>query len=111
MLPIILVIPLTSLLLRGRRAAMADAVLILGLVLALGAIFVCIFDPRAMWFEMLLEPSLHPWVSPLNTLKQLSLEIFLQRIAGLKVLGGQPSLRVCRGCYFFPKSAETFDQA
>ena len=60
LLPLLVALPLVGFFLRGWRAAVLDALMILGFVVAFGVLFVLIFDPRAMLFEMVIEPSRDP---------------------------------------------------
>lgn len=75
-LPLLVVLPLLSLFLHGRRAAVKEAAWIVGLIVAFGLVFACIFDWRAMVFEMLVEPSRHPWGDFWQVLTELWREVW-----------------------------------
>jgi hypothetical protein len=74
LLPLLFALPLVVFLLRGWRQAIVDGLMMLGFVILFGVIFAMIFDPRAMLFEMVTEPSRHPRGPLLDVLQKLVIE-------------------------------------
>ena len=93
LLPLLVALPLVGFFLRGWRAAVLDALMILGFVVAFGVLFVLIFDPRAMLFEMVIEPSRHPRGSVSDVVKPFFEEVWpmLLLLAGALVVRGRES--------------------
>lgn len=59
--PILLVLPLWTLLTRSKREALFDAICLIGLLAVVSVVFVDSFDSSAMGYYMFTEPAHHPW--------------------------------------------------
>jgi hypothetical protein len=59
--PLVIVLPILGWILHDRRCALRDALMLVVALVALGSIFASLFGPRAMLFQMLIEPMHLPW--------------------------------------------------